>query len=372
MLSALAPLLLAAGTGANLEVPLDAPFGFPLGEPLPLDAIAASVADRKRQPQLPENLATADPFETGTPPTPAAVSGWHYLEPLTLPETLDRGDSQLMGLLTEQRLPARLVLTVPERGCEGVYAWINDSLKRKYAVADGDAEVGARAPHLRAVRYRFEQRQIDVACGPDVRLQYTDEAALADWRREQQLLRAVREQEAQAAAAVAERIAEAEGRTFADAFTLGNASRLQGGLGVTFGQVFPAPQSFTADAPMPVALPDLPAPFAAGSFEIELGPDAVPIELKGTFPDPSGVHFTTISRALRAKYGAPIKDTARHLIFRVNGNFFVVRALPAVGKARITLMDGAARRAQRDRARAAEAARLAALEEQFKKETRGL
>lgn len=365
--SGLLPLPGAADTGALLAQPLEGAFGFNFGVPLPAEAVAAALNDRSRQPALPENLQAPDEALIDR-----RGNGWHYLEAETLPEKLNSPETVLMGLLTEQALPARLVLSFPERGCKGLYHWLKESLQRKYAVEE-DPGVPARAPHLEASRFRFEARQIDLACGPDVRLQYTDEAALALWVQELSLARQRQQERTLAAETLAAQIAASEGRRFADRFTLGDASRLQGALSVTFGQpLASAPRDFASDTPFAFEPDNPPEPFAAGDFEIELDPEARPIELTGTLPDPAGKHFEAIDRALKAKFGKPIKDTDRHKIFRINGNFFVLRALPATGKLRVNVLDGNAKRAQRDRAKAAEAAELAALEAEFHKETDGL
>lgn len=361
---ALAPLLLAAA----LVEPLDGALGFDFAQPVPEGATAAAF-EAYDAPDLPDNIE----FE----PLPDDLNdpaGWFFLAPLRLPEVLAAAQPEVIGLLEADFLPARLIARVDEQGCDGLYAWLNDSLKRKYAVQD-PSSVAARAPYLKADRYVHGQRQIDVACGPAVLLQYTDVARLNDWRSQQLASyqeQRQRHQEQQRALAL---VAEHQHRQFADRITLGDQARLQGGLGVVFNQpVDPdaLPEDFAADQPLAIALKSLPVPFDQGEFQIEVDPAGVPIELSGDIEDPTGEHFKQVFQALKAKYGQPVKDSARHKIFRVNGNFFVLRALPRTQKMHISLLDGAARRAQRERAKQQEAAELAALQEQFRKETDGL
>jgi len=360
----LAPLLMAAA----LVEPLEGALGFDFAQPVPETATAAAL-EAYDLPNLPDNIE----FEP-LPDDLKDPAGWFLLAPLRLPEALAAAQPEVFGLLDADSRPARLIARIDERGCDGLYAWLNSSLTRKYAVAD-DASVAARAPFMTATRYVRGQRQIDVACGPAVLLQYTDIARLTDWRsqqlaRYQQRLK--RQAEQQRALAV---VAEHQLRQFADRFTIGDQARLQGGLGVVFNQpVDPdtLPEDFAADQPLAVRLNDLPTPFDQGEFQIEVDPVGAPIELSGDIGDPTGAHFEQIFLALKAKYGQPVKDGVRHKIFRVNGNFFVLKALPRTQKLQISLLDGAARRAQRERAKQHEAAELAALQDQFRKETEGL
>jgi hypothetical protein len=349
---------------AALTEPLDGAMGFAFDSPLPEDVIAAAV--RNETPRLPDNID----FETL--PEDVKVSGWHYVSPIRLPEMLKRHQPKVLGLLSRHNLPARLVAEVDEQGCEDLFSWLNDSLKRKYAVTGDDAEVPARAPYLRATRYIQGRRQVDVACGPSVLLQYTDLSTLNLWRQEQLDNHALAEQRRREELAVLAKVELYRARAFADEFTLGDQARLQGGLGVMFGQPFEVNEPFEPDTAFAVTLEDLPPPFTDGEYQIELDPASLPIELTGDFRDPDGTHFEALFKALQAKYGQPVKNSARHKIFQVNGNFFVLRALPKNGKTHLSVLDGQARRQQRLRRKQQAADELAALEAQFRKETDGL
>lgn len=362
--AALTPLLLAAALGE----PLDGALGFDFAKAVPDSAIAAAF-DAQDSPTLPDNID----FEI-FPEDFTTQTGWFFLSPLQLPDTLAAAQPEVLGLLDSQRLPARLVARVDERGCDGLYAWLNSSLQRKYVVA-GNAAVPARAPYLQASRYIHGQRQIDVACGPAVLLQYTDLARLTDWRAQQLASHQERRERLEAQQQALALVAEHHNRQFADRFTLGDQARLQGGLGIVFNQPVDLQTlagEFTADQPLAIELSALPEPFDLGDYQIEVDPERLPIELNGDIPDPAGEHFEQIYQALKTKYGQPVKDTTQHKIFRVNGNFFVLRALPRSGRMQISLLDGAAKREQRARAKAQEAEALAALEEQFRKATDGL
>lgn len=360
-------LLLAISPGsfaAALTEPLDGAMGFAFDSPLPDDVIAAAL--QGDTPRLPDNI------EFEALPEGVKETGWRYVSPIRVPDMLKRGQPKVLGLLSRHNLPARLLAEVDERGCAELYSWLNESLKRKYAVTGDDAEVPARAPYLRASRYIQGQRQVDVACGPSVLLQYTDLATLNLWRQEQLESHALGEQRRQAELAVLAKVELYRARAFADEFTLGDSARLQGGLGVMFGQRFEPGRAFEPDTAFDVTLANLPAPFTDGDYQIELDPESIPIELTGDFADPDGRHFEILFEALQAKYGKPVKNSTRHKIFKVNGNFFVLRALPRDGKTHLSVLDGQARRQQRLRNKQQAADELAALEAQFRKETDGL
>jgi hypothetical protein len=359
-------LLLPLLAAASLQEPLEGALGFDFDAAVPQTSVAAALGATTALPPLPDNIeTTADEFDSD------GLTGWHYLVPQQLPGKLDRTDARVLALLTADHLPARLIVQMPVTGCGDLYGWVNESLQRKYGVT-GEPDTPARAPHLKASRYTQGNRQVDVFCGPDLLLQYTDLSALNLWRQEQQQRVQLRLQQAAGREAAAQEIAHARAQAFAEQFTLGDRSRLQGGFGVVFNQRFVGAQAVEPDTPTSVELDDLPAPFDQASFEIELDPAGHPIELTGELEDPLQEHFAAVVAALEAKFGAPIKDSDRHKIFRINGNFFVVRALARSGITRVNLLDGQARRAQRDREKAREAAELAAMEARFHEETKGL
>ena len=141
----LLPLLLAAA----LNQPLNGAFGFDFGTPVPDTAIAATIATNEH-PALPDNISL--PELTDLSPTD---SRWHYLIAEQLPDTIARSDPKVLALLTKDGYPARLIASVDESGCEGVYRWVTNSLARKYLVI---AIVITHCRENRCVRRKGDRR----------------------------------------------------------------------------------------------------------------------------------------------------------------------------------------------------------------------
>ena len=106
------------------------------------------------------------------------------------------------------------------------------------------------------------------------------------------------------------------------------------------------------------------APFNAAQVTLTAGPDRVPVEVRATFDSLSDDDFRRIRDALTVKYGVPYKSTPRHLVLRLNGDFFVLRRT-AAGGATVAAINTAAQKAMKAREAAAEQAR-------FDEETAGL
>ncbi|MEZ5550343.1 MAG: hypothetical protein R3E82_05605 [Pseudomonadales bacterium] len=349
-------LMILAPVSAQSAETLDGAFGLRFDAAVPEQVLGAST------------LAPADlphrPFADEYPPERA---GWFYFTPVIAPDPL--GAARYQVLVTGNGQPALILARLVGHGCNETYTWLVDSLTRKYAIKD-DPAVLPRPPYLQAASFQVDGVSVDLACGRDLVLAYTLPSGIRRWQAEQVALENARETEAQRLVEVARRIERAEARAYADTFTHGEKFRLDGGLGLIFGEPFRTTVPHTPDVPFAMRPPRLPPPFDTGSFELTLDPEDVPIRLEGSIPDPDGRHYEKITGALQAKFGAAMKDTDRHRIFRVNGNYFTLRQIR--DRTDITLIDIRAQKAQEARAAAAKAAELAAAEARFKAETEGL
>ena len=350
---ALGPATLVAAPGPE---PIDGAFGLEFGVSVPLAQLGATTLPPSDLPHRPFD----DDYGDG-------ASGWHRFSASMVPDPLN--GAQFHVLTTEAGAPALMLARLAGVGCGDVYTWLIESLTRKYALRE-DTAVLPRPPYLKAAGFAVEDRRVDVGCGSDLVLVYTDTKAVARWQREQQAALDTRIKELNRLAEVQQRIARAQARELADSFTHGDKFRLDGGLGIIFGEPYLVSTPHPVDEPFPVRLRDLPAPFNGGTYQLTLDPEQVPIKLEGELPDPEARYFEQLTEALRAKYGSPIKDTARHRIFRINGNYFTLRQTGT--KTDFALIDTRAQKAQEARAVAFAAAEVAAAEEKFRRETEGL
>ena len=96
-------------------------------------------------------------------------------------------------------------------------------------------------------------------------------------------------------------------------------STLYGAFGIYFKRQFAArsTQQFPIDQPFYAVLPNLPEPFVDGEILLTISPEGHPIVIRGTFDN---LDFEYIAKALKAKYGTPMKASSRHIIHKVSGN----------------------------------------------------
>lgn len=327
----------AAVSGAALVKPVDGAFGIRFGEPVALELLGAATV-QPAYPAPPDNLGLHD----------GLAQRWHHFTPDETPVVLGGRPTRYQVMVDASGRPIRIVAERPKTDCQAAFDWIVESIGRKYSTSQ-DPQVQPRNGFLHGARFHVKQRQVDVACGRSLLVEYTDLAALLRWQGEQRALSTTAKERALITQRASERIAERRLKQFADEFTLGDPTRLEGALGVAFGQPYPGATNQPADMPFAVALSELPTPFAAGTYELTVDPAGHPVRLEGSLRDGSGGSFEMLRDALRAKYGAPMKDTARHVIHRVNGNLFVLRRLAGIGELSLVVIDAQAQRAQRAR-----------------------
>ena len=260
--------------------------------------------------------------------------------------------------------PLRIMAERKSGDCDASFPWFLDSLTRKDLTQD-DPEVAPRNGFITGARFTQSHRQVDLACGKRLLIEYTDGEGLLRWQGAQRALANEQRSRDMALKQAAAEIERKRQRQFADSFTQGDRFRLDGALGVTFGQPFPLPPDYLVDEPLDVTLSQLDEPFAAGRYQLTVGPQAEPIRLEGQVPDGSGEAFASVRDALQAKYGPPMKNGKHHVIHRVNGNFFVLRRLTGLRELNIAVIDTRAERDQRARAEAS-------AQRQFEEATRGL
>jgi hypothetical protein len=205
---------------------------------------------------------------------------------------------------------------------------------------------------MEGARFYRKQRQVDVSCGRGLLLEYVDVAAFDSWRSRQRSLVGAFQSSQALMENTARKVATRNQLLYANTLTAGDKYRLDGALGLTFGESFELSGDYEIDTARPVELIGLPAPYDAGAYQITLGPDKVPIRLEGRLADGDGALFAKLSEALRTKYGTPMKDGVRHKIHKVDGNFFIVRRLERVGELNLVIIDTKADDGRKMRAKA--------------------
>lgn len=357
------------GGAAAADLPIAQAFGLRFGERVP-DAVVGASLGTPPYPVPPGNLEQRLPE-----PVPGQPSDWYLFRPDARPSLLDDPDARFMVLRGAHGHPVRILAEHPRPNCVEDMLWLTRSLGRKYQAED-DPYGANRTGFRESARFVSGTTQIDVSCGPTLLIEYTDAAEYARWLEVRESQAHAYHQRQSALAEEQARLQDERRRRLADAVAGGDRFRISGAFGVTFGvPVDPTwmdPGPIVADQALPAHPPQLPAALPGGTFTFTVGPDLVPVQVAGEFADTDAALFRELAAAMRVKYGPPAKDSPVHKIFKVNGDYAVVRYLPDRGVARLVLIDAAGRAAQKARQAAAELARLAEQERQFEEETAGL
>ena len=361
MLTSAVLVALVAGAAAAAS-PITGAFGLNFETPVPEQLLGASLA-APPYPLLPANLDQS-PVESA----PDRLPAWYLFSPAALPDLLDDPLVRFMVMVDGERRPVRILAEHPRPDCTADMLWLTRSIAQKYR-AEADPFGAERHGFARSARFVHKNQQVDVSCGPALLVEYTHAGAYENWRKAETLARETHHQKTQRLQRLTLDLQIELDRQFADSFTLGERFRVEGAWGVNFGVPFEATEPELLDAPADegfnVTLRDVSEPFADGSFMLTLGPDRVPVRVAGNFPDADARLFRQVAAALKAKFGAPMKDGATHKIHKVNGDHLVARHDAANGKLHMTFINGKARRAQKERL-------LLAQQRQFEEETAGL
>lgn len=357
------------GGAAAAEEPITGAFGLTFDEPVAPARLGASLAEPP-YPLPPGNLDQAVPA-----PLPGDASGWHLFSASARPDLLAHPEVRFFVLRDAAGRPVRILAEHPQPNCIDDMLWLTTSLARKYRAED-DPFGAARQGFRQSARFVSGHAQVDVSCGPALLIEYTDAAGYAGWLAEQ-TARQTERAATQAALAEQRELLQAERqRRFADTFTAGDRFRLLGVFGIPFG----APMDpawleggeFRVDEPLAATPPQRPAPFDSARFLVTAGPDREPIRIAGELADPDASTFEWLVGALETKYGPPLKDSPRHRIHKVDGDYLIARYLPDQALTRMVFIDDVASEAQKAREAAARAQALAEQRRQFEEETAGL
>lgn len=369
MLIPSAALLAVLMAAAATKEPVTGAFGLEFNEPVSDRVLAASIGDPP-YPLPPRNLDQTPPQ-----PVPGDPGPWYYFLPEARPEPLDGMEVRFMVLRGRTGNPIRILASRPSRDCANDMLWFTHALARKYHAEDDP--FGAERPGFRqSARYLSDQGQVDVSCGPNLLIEYTDTTGYRRWLKAMTERRHAYEENQATLEKERTRLSREREKALADEFTAGDRYRLDGALGITFGEPVDAnwlrTTPFEADTPLEVSIPDLPDLTRDGHFTVTLGPDRVPVRVAGEFPDPDARRFEAFARALEAKYGSPLKHTPVHQIQKISGDYLVARYIPEKSLVRLVFIDDAGRRAQKARQLAAKQERLAQQQHEFEEETAGL
>ena len=323
------------------EAPIVGGLGLRFLEAVGPSRLGAEV-DRVPGSQLPDNRA-----ESSIPSIPpGARQPWRYFADPQLPRPFRHRESKSFVMLDDADKPVRILSHIQQKGCGEDFEWLKTTLRKKYEVKKElkIAELAGNGKHLRLV---FSDRQIDVSCGERLTLDYGDYKALSRWSKLQEQRTTAYERERQALDKRRMVLETGRALRFADTFTLGDRYRLMGGFGVAFKQPFAknSTQVFPVDTPFIAMLPALEEPFDAGEIILEISPDKEPITIRGRFRD---VAFESLAAALKAKYGAPMKASNRHVIHKVSGNHAILKRLDS-RTVEVAFIDTKAQSEQRQR-----------------------
>ena len=304
---------------APAEVPVLGGLGVQLGVTLPDGAVGAELTE------VPEALLPPGTNITLPLIEPGGRHPWQHFNSPNIPRLYRDLPVQSFVMVNDAGAAMRVIARVNYRGCDEKFDWLKNTISKKYKVR-GDAEVAPPAGYERALRIAAIDRQIEVRCGPRLVLDYLDLTLIKAWSRQQGRRWAVYQRDQ---AAIAKRQLVLDQRRavkFADSFTLGNQYRLDGAFGIYFKRQFAArsTQQFPIDQPFYAVLPNLPEPFVDGEILLTISPEGHPIVIRGTFDN---LDFEYIAKALKAKYGTPMKASSRHIIHKVSGNHAIVKKI---------------------------------------------
>lgn len=304
---------------AIAEEPIYGGLGVTFGQKVATDAYGAEVA-AVPESALPDNRSVQTPGLE-----PGATLPWRHFSGARLPRPLRQLPSANYIMLNAAGEAIRVITRTEAAGCEGSFEWLKTTLSKKYNV-QGDPEITPAPPYERALRIEFLARQIEVRCGPRLVMDYMDTNLISKWANAQAKRYALYQREQ---ATIEKRrmvLNRRKSIKFADSFTIGDQYRLEGAFGIQFQRPFAknSTQKFPVDEPFYAVLPNLPEPFESGEIQLVISPEKHPIVIRGTF---SELTFEQIAQALRAKYGTPMKASARHIIHKVSGNHAIVKRL---------------------------------------------
>lgn len=340
LLSSITLCATCAVWGAPAEVPVLGGLGLKLGMPLPEGAAGAELT------QVPEALLPPGTNITLPQIEPGGRYPWQHYNSPNIPRLYRGLPVQSFVMVSDAGEAMRVIARVNYRGCDEKFDWLKNTISKKYEV-HGDAEVAPPAGYERALTITAIDRQIEVRCGPRLVLDYLDLTLIKAWSKQQGRRWTVYQRDQ---ATIAKRQLVLDQRRavkFADSFTLGSQYRLDGAFGIYFKRQFAArsTQRFPIDQPFYAVLPNLPEPFVEGEILLTISPERHPIVIRGTFDN---LDFEYIAKALKAKYGTPMKASSRHIIHKVSGNHAIVKK---IGEDLIELafIDATAKEAQRER-----------------------
>ncbi len=268
--------------------------------------------------------------------TDHADNGWHHFDSQEVPRVLRATPTRYFVQIDDDRHPLQIVAELPQ-DCESLAEALGSLITKKYGF---DAEsLAISATFTRFERWTFRARRAVILCaGSAGWLTFLDPPQISNWQR------------LQAQADKQQLALEIKGRIVqASRFAHGSRRGLDGAFGVLFAAPFPGHEALPKDAPTPVALDRLRAPFDAGQFELTVSPNGYPFRIGAQFP---GLSIEWAAPLLEAKLGTPQKRTARHIVHKVGDDFAILKKVPD-GGVEMVFIDGDGQRGQRARADAA-------------------
>ena len=311
---------------AIAERPISGGLGITFGQVVPNNALGAHLLNSPEEWPTPDNRNFSPPIIE-----PGGYLPWRYFSSIVLPRPLRGLPHNSYIMVNDGHYPLRVVTSLEHRGCGEKFEWLEATLAKKYQLI-GDANKALTAEDIkqgieRKLRITFSGKQIDISCGRNLRMAYLDFKALRAWglwqRKNYQAYQRAQATEEKRSLILERRRAV----LFADTFTIGDRFSLDGAFGIMFKQPFAknSTQNFPTDIPFYVGLPNLPAEFSNGDIKLVIGPERLPIVIRGKFRNLS---FEKVDAALRAKYGSPMKGSERHVIHKIDGNHAILKRLP--------------------------------------------
>ncbi|MEQ9450003.1 MAG: hypothetical protein RJQ07_00345 [Pseudomonadales bacterium] len=325
----------------SAEKPIQGGLGVVFDEPLD----AAKLGSELDMPEIaitPDNRSVAEEID----PIPGHTRPWRYFLSPSTPRPLRKYTGTTYVMLDEEQKVMRVVATYQYSGCGDEVKWLTDTISKKYQVKT-DMAVAPPSGSDQAYRAKFLDKQIDIRCGKKLVLDYADYRAIAAWHEREAARERTYKRELAARKKHQIVLERRRALRFADLFTLGDRFQLAGAFGVQFREPFArnSVQKFPVDTPFVAVLPGLPEEFADGEIILEISPERMPIVIRGQF---NSVPFDKLAKALRAKYGTPLKASSRHIIHKVGKDHVIIKKLSAE-LVELAFIDTTAQAEQRNR-----------------------
>ncbi len=310
-------LAVCNATWSFAETPdsLSQAFGVGFYQPIDPGLLRANISS----PSYPFPPAGLPPVDTTLPDS--LLPTWYSITPTQVPKVLQAFPLDYQVMLNNQLAPLRILVTgIIDSGCASLVHQLTEILNKKYGPP---VDAPARAGFQSARKYTVGGTRIDVQCdatNQSLLLEYTDTIGYQAWHKEYQQA-VVDYQKAQAL-------------LFADKIAMGGRTLLNGVFNIVFREPMPGYSDLPVDTTSSIEPIFSEPPFdQAGKtkFSVKVGPEGKPYEIRAIAQlqthEMADQAMLQLGTAFRQKYGLPMKNSPRHLIFNISSDYLIVKRL---------------------------------------------